>query len=140
MQQLTIFLQHHVLLASTTVAVFIILLLVELMRSRRNIYTLSPNQAIQLINHHHAQVIDIRAEDAFKNGHIINANHLPDSEMQKNPRKLEKYKGKPIIVVCNQGGDAQKIAAHLRQLGFNAFTLANGFRGWEQEHYPVVKK
>ena len=37
----------------------------------------TPAQATQLINQDNALILDIRQDNEFKNGHIINSKHIP---------------------------------------------------------------
>ncbi len=38
---------------------------------------LTPTDAVNLINHEHAVILDVRAETKFKEGHLVNAVNIP---------------------------------------------------------------
>src|SRR5690242_12686695 len=122
MDQILTFLTEHWILSS----LFLLLLLAffvneAITRIRSN--GVSPEQAIDLINHQQAHVIDIRSSAAFASGHILGANHMPASDLEKKLGSLQKYKDKPIIVVCAMGNDAVKTASSLKEKGYNALVL-----------------
>ena len=82
------------------VTLFILVLLVELIRARKNSFNVNQFQATQLINHSNAIVIDIRPNDLFRKGHIIDAQSMTAQEIRNHAKKLEKWKNKPIIIFC----------------------------------------
>lgn len=140
MQELIQFTSNHPLLSATTLALFILLIIVEVIRAKRSAITLSPANATQLINHEHAVVIDIRDKEVFKKGHIIDAQSMTEEDILKNPKKLEKYKNKPLILVCATGTTSQKLSTSLKQQGYNANALAHGMRAWNEAQMPVIKE
>ena len=139
MQDITPFIQNHLSLIIALSVVIVLLLIVELMRARRNAFSMTPTQAVQLINHQEAVVIDLRAKEAFQKSHIVNAVSMPQSELKDPVKKLEKYKSKPIIFVCSTGIESQKIAAALLKQGYNAYSLAGGMRAWLTSDMPIIK-
>lgn len=140
MQELTTFLSHHPLLSLAVIIVFILVAFIEFMRARRNVFNITPARAVQLMNRENAVVIDIRPNDIYRKGHIIDAVSLTVQEMQESPKKLEKFRIRPIIIVCHLGSESQKIAARLLKQGYNAYSLAGGMRAWNEGQMPVVKE
>jgi rhodanese-related sulfurtransferase len=140
MQELILFISNHPMLSIATGTILLLVLLVELMRSRKNSFSISPLQAIQLINHNNAVVIDIRQNDVFRKGHIIDAQSMTWQEIRDNAKKLEKWKNKPIIIFCSTGLESQKVAALLLKQGYNAHSLAGGMRAWLEAQMPLVKE
>lgn len=140
MQEIIQFLSNHAYLTGGVIAVFVVLTLLELIRSKRNTSRLSPPGAVQLINHKSATVIDTRTQDQYSKGHIIDALYIPSHELSQSSKKIEKYKTKPIILVCNSGIESQKITTRLTKEGYNAYSLAGGMRSWYDAGLPVVKE
>lgn len=140
MQEVVSFISHHVLLSSGIVIIFALLIMVELLRAKKNMHAISPLHATQMINHNHAIVIDIRPPDLFQKGHIIDAQLIAANDFLKMPvKKREKFKTKPLIFVCQTGLEAQKIAATMRKQGYNAYVLAGGMRAWLDAQMPIIK-
>jgi rhodanese-related sulfurtransferase len=99
-----------------------------------------PTEAVQLINRKDAVVIDVRDSAEYKSGHITNARHLPESELEARPKDLERLKSKPIIVSCGRGNRSAHVASRLRKMGFNeVFSLRGGLAAWQQANMPLEK-
>lgn len=139
MQDILSFLQNHWMLTTAFIIIFVLLLITELIRQRHGAKRLNPTEVTQLINHQDAIVIDIRPLDAFKSGHIVGAISLPLAELENKLNKLEKYKTKPIILVCAAGIDSSRASAVLMKQGLTAFILAGGIRSWRDADMPLVK-
>lgn len=139
MQELFKFISNHSLLSIAAVGVFILIIIIELLRARRMTFNLSPNQATQKINHDQAVVIDLRNKELFKQSHIIDAYSLTADEIKQFPKKLEKFKLRPLILVGNTNMESQKIASGLLKAGYNAYSLSGGMRNWIEAQMPVVK-
>jgi rhodanese-related sulfurtransferase len=98
------------------------------------------SQAVQLINRRDAVVIDVRDAAEYKAGHIMNARHIPEGELDARMKELAKVKTKPIIVSCARGVRSAAVAAKLRKLGFpEVVSLRGGITGWQQASLPVEK-
>jgi rhodanese-related sulfurtransferase len=99
-----------------------------------------PIEAVQLINRRDAVVLDVRDAAEYKSGHITNARHLPEGEVDSRMKELEKIKSKPIIVTCGRGNRSLNVANRLRKLGFaEVFSLRGGIAGWQQANMPLEK-
>jgi rhodanese-related sulfurtransferase len=140
MQEFTTFLANHWALTLSTAMVFVLISFIEAARAKGKAFDINPLQATQKINHDHAAVIDVRSADAYKSSHIIGAHAVKIEEILKNPKKLEKFKACPLILIGQSGSEAQKIAAFLLKNGYNAYSLAGGMRAWVEAKMPVVKE
>jgi rhodanese-related sulfurtransferase len=99
-----------------------------------------PTEAVQLINRRDAVVLDVRDAADYKSGHITNARHMPESELDARAKELEKMKSRPIIVSCARGNRSANVAARLRKLGFNeVFSLRGGLAAWQTANMPLEK-
>lgn len=140
MQDLTTFLSEHPILSLAVVVVFILVAVVELIRAKRNMFNIPPSRVIQLINRENAVVIDFRPNENYRKGHIIDALTMTTQEIAETPKKLEKFRTRPIVLVGNSANESQKIAAGLLKQGYNAYSLAGGMRAWNEGQHPLVKE
>ena len=102
--------------------------------------SVSTLQATLLINQQNALVLDVRDAAEYENGHLLNARNIPLGELEPRAGELEKHKGKPVIVVCDDGNRSGKAATALRKQGFEqVFTLSGGIRAWRQAGLPLEK-
>jgi rhodanese-related sulfurtransferase len=138
MQEITEFVTHHPQLSIAAIAVFILLVFIELIRIKRNVFNIGPAQVTHMINRENATVIDIRQNEAYRKGHIIDAQSVQSKDILDNPKKLEKFKSRPIIIVANASPESQKIAALLLKHGYNAYSLNGGMRAWSEAQMPLV--
>jgi len=98
-------------------------------------------QATQLMNREDAIVVDLRPAAEYASGHILGARSIPLAELEKRAGELDKYKAKPVIVHCGDGGRAGAGVALLRRNGFgNVVNLSGGYAAWQQAGLPVEKK
>ena len=125
-------------------ALFVILGLLignEVLRKIRGIVALTPNQALQLINHQDAVLIDIRDGGEYKSGHLPDARHIPFAELKKRLKELNKFKEKPLILYCRTDTRAGSAAAQLKKEGFTKLhTLKGGLTAWQNANLPISKK
>ena len=76
----------------------------------------------------------------YASGHIANARHIPAAQLAERLKELEKFKSRPIIVVCRADTRAARVAATLRKHGFGeVFTLRGGIAAWQQAGMPLEK-
>jgi len=101
---------------------------------------LEPHSLIMLINHDNANVIDIRDSNAYKEVHIVGSVNIPMSQLADKNKKLQKFKGKPIAVVCTAGVTSMKIAKELKKQEFDKiYSLNGGITAWKNASLPLEK-
>ena len=102
--------------------------------------SVSTLQATLLINQQNALVLDVRDAAEYERGHLLNARNIALGELEARAAEIEKYKAKPVIVVCETGNRSGRAAAALRKQGFEqVFTLAGGIGAWKQAGLPLEK-
>jgi len=139
MQDLITFISNHWMLTTSIIGVVFLLFIVEFWRIRKTLGGMTPQAAIQLINHEHATIIDIRDANAFKQGHIVHAHNISPEDAVLD-KKLDKFKQKPVLVVCYAGVSCQGVAQQLNKKGFKAYSLQGGMKAWYDAKLPTVKE
>jgi rhodanese-related sulfurtransferase len=138
MDQILEFTSNNVMLVTLLMISFFVLIFSELRRKAGGLVAVEPNAAVALINND-AVVLDLRSNEAFARGHIVNAKNIPFDELEAHHAKLEKFKGKPVIAVCDAGVTSNKAVRNLRGAGFeSAYGLKGGMAAWGQAGMPVV--
>lgn len=140
MQDLAQFIANHMALTYLFAITLVLLMFVEFIRARRNQVAVDVPRMVQLINRENAVIIDIRSNDLFKKGHINDARSLASKDLTTNTKVIDKFKKRPLVVVCATGLDSQKIAAFLSRQGYNAFALSGGIRSWSEAQLPLIKQ
>jgi len=102
--------------------------------------SISTLQATLLINQQNALVLDVRDAAEYEKGHVLNARHLALGELAARTGEIEKFKARPVIVVCEGGNRSDSAVAVLRKQGFaQVFSLGGGMGAWRQAGLPVEK-
>ncbi len=102
--------------------------------------TLSPANAVLLINREKATVVDVSEPDEFSKGHITGAKNVPMAQLEERLPTTVKNKALPLILVCAQGQRAQRAVAVATKLGYtNAQAISGGLKGWRAADLPVQK-
>ncbi len=95
--------------------------------------------AVRLMNHEHAILVDIRSREQFQAGSIPQARHIARADLEAQAGTLPK--DKPVILVCDTGHQSVAAAGKLRKLGVTrAVSLQGGLRGWSQAGLPVTPR
>ena len=85
-------------------------------------------------------ILDVRAPEEFKEGHLKGAVNLniQSKTFKEDLAKLDK--SKTYLVNCAAGGRSTRACTAMDGLGFtNAFNLQGGFNAWSAAGQPVVK-
>ena len=115
------------------------LTMLMLHESRKAGPALSINEAVQLVNGDGGIFLDIREATDYARGHITDAVHIPAAALVKRSNELEKYRDKPVGVVCKMGQSAGPATKSLRAQGFSrAQKLSGGMMEWDAQKLPVV--
>jgi rhodanese-related sulfurtransferase len=133
------FVIEHWLLSSAFVIVLILFIINEVIHALRGIPRCTSQQLVQMMNHDHATVVDLRDKVDFRNGHIIEAKNIGFAELKKATAQFDK--AKPLILVCTNSQQSEKAALLLRTEGFSAvYCLRGGMAGWRADSMPVAKR
>ena len=131
------FITAHPLLIGIFVVLLILFLLNE---SRRGGKTIVTAELIRLLNKENAVVLDLRDAKAFRAGHITGAVNLPHTKLKERVDELNKYKERPLVLVCAQGHHCGAAGQTLARAGFDKVVrLKGGIQGWTGDKLPLVK-
>lgn len=83
-------------------------------------------------------LIDVRSEEAWQQGRITGARHMPWREIRdRAPRELDP--SRPVVVYCWSPGcnAGTKAAAEFAALGFAVKEMIGGYEYWTREGQPT---
>ena len=96
--------------------------------------------ALQLINHKNACVLDVREANEYNAGHVLNSVHIPLGKLSEQMGELEKYRDRPLVVICRSGNRSCSACAMLGKRGFSqAYSLEGGVTAWQKASLPLEK-
>lgn len=134
------FLKQNVMLIGLAIGSGLALLLPMLSRSVAGIASLTVTEAVMLINRKSALVLDVREADEFAQGHLQGARHVPLSQLSARLKELEKFRDKPVLVVCQRGKRANAAAKLLKAQNFTTLNvLKGGMLAWTDAKMPSSK-
>ncbi len=130
------FLAQQWILVAALLAVGVMLFMHE---TRKSGTSLSPQQAINLVNAEQGVFVDLRDTADFRAGHIVDAMHVPSAKLMNNTGLLEKYRNKPIVLVCKMGQSSGGVGKKLNAEGYeNVNIMTGGMMEWNNLQLPVV--
>jgi rhodanese-related sulfurtransferase len=137
MSQLFEFIGNHPILVSLFAALLALFIRNETQRGGRGV---SPQELVNLVNRQGAVVLDVRDSKEFAAGHIVDAVNVPHGALEDRLGELEKYKSKPVTIVCTMGQHAGAAGTVLRKSGFAEVSrLSGGMTEWRNQNLPVVR-
>ena len=108
--------------------------------SRKAGPSLSPQQAITLVNTEQGLFLDLRDGADFKQGHIADAVHIPAAKLADRMGELDKDRERPIVLVCKMGQQSGVAGKQLRGAGFaKVYKMAGGMLEWSNLQLPTVR-
>jgi rhodanese-related sulfurtransferase len=106
----------------------------------RGVKEVNSAEALQLINHKNAVILDVREPNEYEAGHVLNSKLIPLGKLKERMAELEKFKEQPIVVVCRSGNRSGTACFLLGRQGFSqAYNLAGGVQAWQKNNLPLEK-
>lgn len=141
-QQLQQFIANHPLLIAAWVAVFVITLYTLFKGATSKFKVIENAEAVQLVNNEEGVFLDVRSDDEFRKGHIVESHSAHPTDIKEGKTTaIDKFKARPVIVVDVNGFTSSKIAEQLVKHGFEkVYVLKEGIVGWKAANLPTVKK
>ena len=102
--------------------------------------SVTPEQAVQLINRERAVVVDVSENDEFAAAHVVGSKNVPVSQVEQRLAEVVKNKTLPLILVCANGARSQRVLAAAKNLGYEkAQAMAGGLKAWKEANLPLEK-
>jgi rhodanese-related sulfurtransferase len=140
MEQLGQFIGNHLILVTSFAALLVMFFMTGSSAARHGYTEITPQEATALTNRENAVLIDTREATEYADGHIVNAIHVPVSDVDSQVGKLEKYKSRPVIAYCRSGHRSGSTCRQLHKAGFEkVYNLRGGIMAWERDKLPVTK-
>ncbi|AEX54191.1 MULTISPECIES: rhodanese-like domain-containing protein [Rahnella] len=141
MQDIMPFISAHPVLSLAWVALLIAVIVTTFKTRFSKVKEITRGEATRLINKEDAIVVDVRAREEFRKGHIAESQNVLSADIKNNNLgELTKHKAQPVIVVCATGQTSRTAAEGLIAAGFErVFTLKEGISGWSGENLPLVR-
>ena len=130
------FLAQQWIQVAALLAVVVMLILHE---ARKSGPSLSPQQAINMVNTEEGVFLDLRDAAEFKKGHIVGAVNIPSAKLPDRMVELEKYMEKPIVLVCKMGQQSGAAGKQLKAANYpKVYKMTGGMMEWGNLQLPMV--
>lgn len=134
------FLKQNILLIGLALGSGIALLLPMLGRAASGSVLVSVTEAVMLMSRNHPLILDVREPAEFAEGHLQGARNIPLAQLAANIQHIQKFRDKPVLVVCQSGSRAKAACNILKAEQFSALNqLKGGMQAWVEAKMPVVK-
>lgn len=85
-------------------------------------------------------LLDVREQDEYAAVHAPDSTLIPLGKLSSRLAEIQKYKDKPVAVVCRSGRRSAQAVELLRNAGFaQAVNVEGGMNAWESAGLPVIK-
>lgn len=108
--------------------------------ARRSGKSLSPQQAITLVNAEEGVFLDLRDSAEYGRGHIVDSLNIPLTKLDARLAELEHYREKPIVLVCKMGSQSATAGKKLGAQGYSrVYRMSGGMMEWGNMQLPLIK-
>lgn len=129
------FLAQQWMLAAALLTVIVMLFMHE---ARKSGPSVSPQAAINLVNAEDGIFVDLRDAAEFGKGHIVGAVNIPAAKLNERMAELQKYKTKPVVLVCKMGQQSGAAGKTLREADYDrVYKMAGGMLEWGNLQLPT---
>ncbi len=85
-----------------------------------------------------ARLIDVREDNEWQRGHAAGAAHMGRGVIERDIETAVPDHGAELILYCGGGYRSALAADNLRRMGYtNVYSLAGGWRAWQEAGAPV---
>jgi len=99
-----------------------------------------PLEAVQLMNHGDAVLLDVREEKEVNEGRVADSIHIPVGALGQRIQDLEPYRDRPVVVACRSGHRSARACSMLHKQGFpQVYNLRGGILAWEGANLPLER-
>ena len=99
---------------------------------------LEPARARELIATEGAQPLDLRDEDQYAEVRIAGTVRASEDDLDEALESIDQ--DRPVVVVCEDGERSAKVAADLRDRGYQAAALKGGMNAWAGDKHPTIPR
>jgi rhodanese-related sulfurtransferase len=105
------------------------------------IKSIRPQETVSLMNHDEVLVLDVRSNDEFQKGYILNSLHIPLAMLESRLTEIGVYKHNPVVICCRSGNRSYQAGLILNKQGFvDVYNLKGGILDWQHANLPLTTK
>ena len=134
------FVANHLYLFALLASVLILLLWNLFGTALSGVISITPQEAVRMVNHEGAVMLDVRNGGDFSNGHILGARNIPADRIGEQLAEMAKYKTQALILCCNTGNESIRVGRTLKLQGFEKiYGIKGGLQAWRTANLPLAR-
>lgn len=100
--------------------------------------TMEHGEAVLWVKREKGVFVDMRSTADFARGHIAQSRNIPADEFQNRASDLDRWKDKPVVLVCDRGMHSRRHLRTLSGLGFkHVRAMKGGMAAWSDAQMPL---
>ena len=110
-------------------------------QAKQHIAEIQPDDARKQVEAGSANLMDVREENDWRQGHARGATHLSRGVIELQIEEQVPDVKQPIICYCGGGSRSALVAESLQKMGYeNVRSLAGGLRAWKDAGLPMARE
>jgi len=135
--QLLEFIINHIILCGIFFTLLMYFIYTELKKGGSSVST---QELVRLLNKENAIVVDIRSNNEFRKGHILNSINIPSADLSERMSEISRHKQSCVVIVDSMGQTAGSSGKKLKAAAFvSVQRLKGGVHAWQSANLPLVK-
>lgn len=108
---------------------------------RDNAQSVEHSEAVLWVKNGKGVFVDIRSAADFAGGRIAQSRNIPAAELKNRAAEIDRYREKPVVLVCQNGMLSRRRARELADSGFTQVrAMRGGMSAWLDAQLPVFSK
>lgn len=129
---------HWILFAIALSSALGLLVLSSDLVNQKFFFGLQPEQLVTLMNKGGLVLIDLRdSEEVRRTGIIKGARLIPHASFSERSAASNRFGGKPVVLLCQDGERSKMLARENRKTGVQAYYLVGGVNAWIVSCFPL---
>ncbi len=127
--------EHYYYSAPLLIAIFL------LIRSsvKKGGKKITPQDLINLTNQDKVELIDLRANSEFNDGHITGSKNIPFANLDDRAHEIKQNDTISLVLICETGSQSANAGEKLQNLGHkDTLILSGGINNWRMDNLPLV--
>ena len=128
------FFLNNLVLFLALILILSLIISFELKALTGKVKKVTPAELTKMLNSNKLSLIDLRIEEEYKSGHIVNAVNMDKNEIQDNA----KDKNLPIVIYSKDDKDSLKAGSDFVNFGHDSvYYLEGGIEAWKLDNMPL---
>jgi rhodanese-related sulfurtransferase len=122
-----------------SIPLFIAIVLLIRSSAKKGGKKITSQDLINLTNQDKVELIDLRSNSDFNDGHITGSKNIPYINLDDRAHEIKKYDNISLVLICETGSQSANAGEKLQNLGYkDTLILSGGINNWRLDNLPLV--